>query len=603
MNYINKVTRFFAGIATPWKQNFIFFIMMYLLGCVTAWLTLPHHRNAHLYSNLYPELFFDISLLCITLWAVGKKIRLWLKALFYVLAYTVALVDVYCFVTYDTTLTPTVMMLLAETNSREAGEFLQTIFSVDVLFGKIGIILLLIIAHIVVSIIASKLKRFIKAWTTASALAGALCFCMLIISGISSYSNKQGVWRLLTADNIGEVEHILTEKNHGVMYQPVYRLAFSFYANSLTAQQIKKLKDAADKVKVDSCAFTSPNIVLIIGESFSRHHSQQYGYWQPTTPRQVALEKTGRLVKYTDVISPWNLTSFVFKLMFSTYTVGDKGEWCDYPLFPELFRAAGYHVTFLTNQFLPKAKEAVYDFSGGFFLNDPVLSKAQFDTRNHELHAFDEGLLTDYTSLSPNGSNTAAKDNRQIPELTIFHLAGQHVVYAQRSPKDRKKFKKEEYVKAKPHLNNRERKILADYHNAILYNDSVVTEIVKLFDDKDAIVIYVPDHGEECFEGDLHFYCRMHSAEITSRLAHAEFDIPFWIYCSPKYIKNHPEIYQQVVNARNRKYMTDALPHLLLYLGGIQSKDYKAEYNILSPEYKENRPRIMKATTDYDKLK
>ena len=46
--------------------------------------------------------------------------------------------------------------------------------------------------------------------------------------------------------------------------------------------------------------------------------------------------------------------------------MGDKGDWCDYPLFPEIFRKAGYHVTFMTNQFLPQAKEAVYDFSGGF---------------------------------------------------------------------------------------------------------------------------------------------------------------------------------------------------------------------------------------------
>ena len=49
------------------------------------------------------------------------------------------------------------------------------------------------------------------------------------------------------------------------------------------------------------------------------------------------------------------------------HVVGQKGEWCDYPLFPQLFRKAGYHVSFITNQFLPQAKEAVYDFSGGFF--------------------------------------------------------------------------------------------------------------------------------------------------------------------------------------------------------------------------------------------
>ena len=97
------------------------------------------------------------------------------------------------------------------------------------------------------------------------------------------------------------------------------------------------------------------------------------------------MKKEGLLVEFTDVVTSWNLTSFVFKHMMSTYVVGEKGDWCDYPLFAQLFRKAGYHTTFLTNEFLPKAKQAVYDFSGGFFLNDPQLSAEQFDARNSEL--------------------------------------------------------------------------------------------------------------------------------------------------------------------------------------------------------------------------
>ena len=48
--------------------------------------------------------------------------------------------------------------------------------------------------------------------------------------------------------------------------------------------------------------------------------------------------------------------------------------------------------------------------------------------------------------------------------------------------------------------------------------------------------------------------------------------------------------------------MTDALPHMLLYLAGISTKDYHPEYNILSPKYNEMRPRLLKNTTDYDQL-
>ena len=49
--------------------------------------------------------------------------------------------------------------------------------------------------------------------------------------------------------------------------------------------------------------------------------------------------------------------------------------------------------------------------------------------------------------------------------------------------------------------------------------------------------------------------------------------------------------------------MTDALPHLLLYLAGIETPTYQAKYNILSPEYNEMRPRILKNSADYDKLR
>ena len=145
--------------------------------------------------------------------------------------------------------------------------------------------------------------------------------------------------------------------------------------------------------------------------------------------------------------------------------------------------------------------------------------------------------------------------------------------------------------------------MLSYYDNATLYNDSIVAQIVKRFSKENAIVIYMPDHGEECYEGNRGFICRNHSAAIDWKLAHYEFEIPFWIYCSPKYIKTHRDIYHQIRAARNRRYMTDALPHLLLYLAGIQTPTYKEEYNILSPKYDEMRPRILKGTADYDKLR
>ena len=608
MKYFKTIGKVLAAVAEPLRRNCAFAVFMYMLGCITAWATLPDARGARLYDNLYLELFLDVYVLTLILTVLPRKVMIWVRGFFYFALYATAVVDVYCFVKFQSTLTPTMLQLVGETDSRETGEFLRSCVSPDVLLSNVGWVLLLMFVHIISALrlrfphfIPRRWRELIKSiWLRtcellrrARPVIGTAVLALLVWSVCTSAHNKVATHKLMTGTTIGDVEHTLTEKDHAVLYQPIYRLVFSIYANTLTAKQIDRLVRTASKVQVDSCSFRSPNIVLIIGESYNRHHSSQYGYTMPTTPRQQKLEKQGRLVKYTDVVSPWNLTSFVFKLLFSMYSVGDKGEWCDYPLFPELFRKAGYHVTFLTNQFLPKAKEAVYDFSGGFFLNNPKLSAAQFDTRNTQLHRYDEDLLKDYDELQ--GQNT---DHN----LIIFHLLGQHVQYRQRSPKERKLFRGDDYKELKPNLNARERQTLADYDNAILYNDSVVTEIVKKFENEDAIVIYVPDHGEECYEGDMHFFCRMHSAKIDARLAHAEFDIPMWIWCSRKYIKKRPEIFRQVVNARNRRFMTDALAHMLLYLGGIHARDYKEQLNLLSPEYDESRPRILKNTTDYDKL-
>jgi heptose-I-phosphate ethanolaminephosphotransferase len=597
-------------VFTPIKTNAAFFVFMYLLGLLCTWETLPHQKGATIYEHTYAELFLDIYLLCLILTAIPQKVRTWVKGFLYFILYSLALIDVYCFVKFQSTITPTMLLLVGETDSREAGDFLRSYLSADVIFSPVGWILLLILVHIA-KVFLPRLRahlsyrnkiflqeserRSIAFWKKSAPLWGTLSLCLLVYSAIACAHNKAAMCKLMSGSTIGEVEHTLTEKDHANLYMPIYRLVFSIYANELASQQITRCIEAANHIQVDSCSYRSPNIVLIIGESYGRQHDQQYGYFMPTTPRQIKREKSGLLVKFTDVVAPWNLTSFVFKNVLSMHVVGQKGEWCDYPLFPELFRKAGYHVTFITNQFLPQAKEAVYDFSGGFFLNNPTLSKAQFDSRNTRLYRYDAGLIKEY-------DDSLKKLNKEH-NLIIFHLIGQHVNYRQRYPNDRRKFTADDYVNKRPELNDKQRRILADYDNAVLYNDSIVDQIVKRFENQDAIVIYMPDHGEECYEGNRGFICRNHSADIDWELAHYEFQIPFWIYCSHQYAVKHPEIYQAIVQARKRKFMTDALPHLLVYLAGIHTPSYHATYNVISPDYDENRPRILKGTTDYDKLK
>ena len=589
----------------PIAKNSTFFVFMFALGWLCTELELmPYYlreRGAKPYELTLPELFLDIYALCVILTLIPRKIRLWVKALLYLLLYGVAIADMFCYVRFESTLTPTMLMLVAETSSREAHEFLSGYLSWDVVTTNVGWILLLILIHIIWTfarrwlnkirrrMILPKVNKGIM--TSLQAVLGCVVAWCLYSSISQTWDNKVAMRRLLSCETLGDVEREQNRKDHAKLYVPIYRLAFGIYANTLADQQIEQLEIAGgDKIQVDSCIFRVPDIVLVIGESYNKHHSQLYGYDKPTTPRQVAMAKEGSLVPFSDVVSSWNLTSFVFKHMLSLWAVGDSGAWCDKPLFPEVFRRADYHVTFITNQFLPNAKEAVYDFSGGFFLNDSALNSRLFDERNTTLYRYDDGVVKELKpSLSYKGC------------LTILHLMGSHVDYSARYPKTFRQFTPQQYDR--PELTAKQLQTLAHYDNSLLYNDSILKAITNHFVDKDAVVIYVPDHGEEVFDSEPYISGRLHNADIDYRLAHNEMEIPFWIWGSPLYRKNHPYGWLAIQAAKDRPLMTDVLPHFLLYLGGISTPLYREELNVISPDYNVNRPRILKGVTDYNVLK
>ena len=592
--------RWLRWLWTPIAKNGTFFVFMFALGWMCTQLELmPYYlreRGAKPYELTVPELFLDIYALCVVLTLIPRKIRLWVKALLYIFLYGVAIADVFCYVRFESTLTPTMLMLVAETSRQEAREFFVGYMNFAIITTNVGWILLLLLIHI--------LWTFLHRWLNSvrqqmilpklnegvvigiQALLGCLVAWCLYSSISQTWDNKMAMRRLFSCNTLGEVEREQNRKDHAKLY-----------ANSLAGQQLEQLEIAGgEKIQVDSCSFRVPDIVLVIGESYNKHHSQLYGYDMPTTPRQLAMAEEGSLIPFSDVVSSWNLTSFVFKHMLSLWAVGDSGAWCDQPLFPEVFRKAGYHVTFLTNQFLPKAKEAVYDFSGGFFLNDSALSSRLFDERNTELYRYDGDLVEEISRKAESG-----KWKEESGRLTILHLMGSHVDYQARYPqKTFRRFTPQQYDR--PELTPKQRQTLAHYDNSLLYNDSVVKAITDRFADRDALVIYMPDHGEEIFDSEPYVSGRLHNTKVDYRLAHNEMEIPFWIWGSPRYIENHPYGWLAIQAAKDRPLMTDALPHLLLYLGGISTPLYRSELNVISPDYDMNRPRLLKGVADYNRL-
>ena len=119
---ITALRRIADLLLSPIRRNGAFFVSMYVLGilCGGILTTNPKWVATRFYANTPWELFADLYLLCALLALMPRKLRLGLRGVLYVVLYGLALVDVYCYQAFGSTITPSMLMLVGETDSREA---------------------------------------------------------------------------------------------------------------------------------------------------------------------------------------------------------------------------------------------------------------------------------------------------------------------------------------------------------------------------------------------------------------------------------------------------------------------------------------------------
>ena len=184
-------------------------------------------------------------------------------------------------------------------------------------------------------------------------------------------------------------------------------------------------------------------------------------------------------------------------------------------------------------------------------------------------------------------------------QLVIFHLLGQHVAYAERFPPAYNHFKPSDYNR--PELSDADLQVLADYDNATLYNDEVVRRIVARFQDDEVVVVYMPDHGELCFDIEnegREAFGRSFDVKTESEIRQ-QFEIPFWIWMSDRYRQRHPDVYERVRSAKDLPFMTDDIDQLLLGLAGISCPDYRPVDDPLNASYDARQPRMLMGEINY----
>lgn len=480
------------------------------------------------------------------------------------------LIGIYAFLmtNYHSRLTPEVFTFIAETTSDEAGEYAATF----VLHGTGLILLLTLVAVLVVWIVldirwqrrthTATRRTTVAVWTVlALALTGAAC-------APSTWSLAAS---LVRADN--------REFNDAFGLDVISNVMFCCHSMQLTDRLTENAIDATRKACETPVTMPddAPTVVLVIGESYIKSHAAIYGYSLPTTPRMSRERDNGNLWAFNQAVSQFSNTNMAVRNILSTNSIAQGEEWQQQPIFPALFKRAGYQVDLWDNQ-REFFRESAYTRGLNAFIYNPEVMALCFTHHNRRNYDYDAPLIDHYTH-SP--YNTG-----KCPRLVIFHLRGQHVMASRRYPHHEgfDRFTPADYTFRTDEFLTRDMlEKIAHYDNATLYNDHVVGMIFDAFRDCDAAVVYVSDHGDEVYDYRPSMGRRPDEARPEAARQYQNH-VPLVVWCSPTYTRRRPAIVKRLTDAINRPVSTDNVAQLIMSLATLRSPYYHPERDPLGGE-------------------
>lgn len=342
-------------------------------------------------------------------------------------------------------------------------------------------------------------------------------------------------------------------------------------------QAFENLKQQASAdVELTANGSDVPYVVFILGEATNRDRLHLYGYPLANTPNLDELAAKGDIAVFRDTISPKSATVPVLRELFTFHDVESDQEWYHYNSLIDVMKAAGYRTYWLSNQ-----------ESSGIWGNVAQLFAGRSDvkqfTQLRESHE-DSGKLDEelFPLLDQALKKPAAKN------FYVLHLMGGHGLYYMRFPYSFSKFTKDDVPAPQDVLSDERRTEIAQYANAMYYNDFVVSSLIGKFQDKEAIVIYLPDHGETIYDdgGNL-------AGHVDENPNHQQLEIPMIFWASPAYKAHHPEKWQAICAAVNQPYMTDDMIHTIMDLLDIRTAEFNPAKSVINPLFDRSRKRMI----------
>ena len=580
MNSMNRLQHF---ILDPVSKRPLMFLLLTLLFSVPGWLYCWNiYGEYYPLSRLVGWLLFITAMPALMAWAccfINWRI---VRGLIYMAAVSLFAINIFLTLNFDTMISPWILLLIHETNSNESSEFLSTYALSTPSIVTYGLTLL----SVGLIVIGEKMGRSITIKRPRLMLFPFILWLAV------------GVWQavlvimMFFASTQSQLQSWYEGKAFYCIENTPANLLYSFYHLHLTNHENDAAWEASEKVfqsTVTRDEKDTLDVVLIIGESYNKYHASIYGYYLDTTPTMREQQKRGNLFVFQDAVSPYNMTTLAVKNMLSTNSISLHQSWDEHPLVMTIFRKAGFDVAMWDNQ-KSENNMLFHDFSNNSLLYGKKMVESTYHHLNNAPFDYDQQLVDTALTVKRKPGST----------LTVFHLMGQHTAPIWRYPENDENAIYTADSIQRNDLNDYQRQYIAEYDNATRYNDHVIGSIIQYYNQRNAVILYLSDHGDEVYDY-RDVVGRTHEPVKQKQALKYQYEIPMVLWCSDQFIQRHPNTMQNIRRAILRPFSSDNVPQLLMGLSNIHSSFYEPKKDVLSNQYHCGK-RIVQNTTDYDEV-
>ena len=577
---MNRLQHF---ILDPVSKRPLMFLLLTLLFSVPGWLYCWNiYGEYYPLSRLVGWLLFITAMPALMAWACCFIRWRIVRGVIYMAAVSLFAINIFLTLNFDTMISPWILLLIHETNSNESSEFLSTYALSTPSIVTYGLTLL----SVGLIVIGEKMSRSITIKRPRLTLFPFILWLAV------------GVWQavlvimMFFASTQSQLQAWYEGKAFYCIENTPANLLYSFYHLHLTNHENDAAWEASEKVfqsTVTRDEKDTLDVILIIGESYNKYHASIYGYYLDTTPTMREQQKRGNLFVFQDAISPYNMTTLAVKNMLSTNSISLHQSWEEHPLVMTIFRKAGFDVAMWDNQ---KSENNVlfHDFSNNSLLYGKKMVESTYHHLNNAPFDYDLQLVDTALTVKRKPGST----------LTVFHLMGQHTAPIWRYPENDENAIYTADSIQRNDLNDYQRQYIAEYDNATRYNDHVIGSIIQYYRQRNAVILYLSDHGDEVYDY-RDVVGRTHEPVKQKQALKYQYEIPMVLWCSDQFIQRHPNTMQNIRRAILRPFSSDNVPQLLMGLSNIHSSFYEPKKDVLSNQYHCGK-RIVQNTTDYDEV-